>query len=237
MKLTALVCGVAVTALVGLGQAQAADLLYSQPAPAMAQSKGGPYFGVKAGANFQDDIDGNLDGDADVADTLETDTGFNASIVAGYAFGSRWGILAPRLEVEAGYMNNDADQSAVDAGVLAATDGEVNAFYWFANLLLDIPMGWGFTPFIGAGAGFANVRFDNVSATAGPIDTFNGEDTAFAWNVTAGLSYDISRNVTVDVAYRFVQFNDVDAFNATAGAVVSGDIDNHQVNVGLRVHL
>lgn len=241
MKLTALVCGVAVGGLLALGQAQAADLLYSQPAPSAAPAYGGPYFGAKIGAVWTDEITGDFDGvGSGRADTFDFDTGFNASISAGYAFGGRWGMLSPRLEVEAGYQSSDVD-AALDGGTAtaAAATGELNAFYWFANLLLDIPMGWGFTPFVGAGAGFANVRGDNINVpVAGTLaDGVNDSDTTFAWNVTTGLSYDISRNVTLDLAYRFVQFNSVDFRTAVSGVTVSNDIDNHQVNVGVRVHL
>lgn len=236
MKIAKLLCGVALGGLLA-SNAFAADLLYSSPAP-QAVAYGGPYFGAKIGAVWVDDISGDLDGDADAADSLNFDTGFTGSILAGYAFGSRWGALSPRLEVEAGYLSAEADTSTVDGGAAAATDGEANAFYWFTNLLLDVPMsGWGFTPFFGGGVGFAKVRADNISATTGPIDTFNGEDTVFAWNLTAGLSYDISRNVTFDIAYRFVQFDDVNVLNTTAGVVGSIDPDIHQVTAGVRVHL
>lgn len=237
MKIAKLLSGVALIGFVATS-AQAADLLYSQPAPQAAVAYGGPYVAVRAGVNWADDVDGDFDADADVADTLDFDTGFNASVAAGYAFGGRWGILSPRLEAELGYLTNDAEDSAVDAGVAVATDGEYNATYGLVNLLLDIPMGWGFTPFVGVGAGFANVRFDNIAATAGAIDTFDGEDTTFAWNLTAGLSYDITRNVTLELAYRFLQFTDAEILNTTAGVVTDvGDLDNHQVNFGVRVHL
>jgi opacity protein-like surface antigen len=237
MKLAKLLCGVALGGLLA-SNAMAADLLYSSPAP-QAMAYGGPYFGAKIGVNWNSS-DPSFLTDEIVApgDTVSLDTGFTGSIVAGYAFGSRWGMLSPRLEVEAGYLNNDVNtiqEDGVGAGI--AANGQLNAFYWFTNLLLDIPMsGWGFTPFIGGGVGFANVRLDRVGTVAEPGE-LNGEDTTFAWNLTAGLSYDISRNVTFDVAYRFVQFNSVNMLN-TAGTVTSSDdIDNHQVTAGIRVHL
>jgi opacity protein-like surface antigen len=233
----------------------AADLLYSSPAPA-AVSYGGPYVGVKGGVNWIGSdptfVDASLGAATDIA-TISTDTGFDVGVYGGYAFGQRWGMLAPRLEVELGYLSNNVTSmsGATAAGVAtapspAAANGEINAMYGLTNLLFDINMaGWGFTPFIGAGVGFGNVRFDNVQNTAalgaGAAGTslFNGEDTTFAWDVTAGLSYDISRNVTLDFAYRFLQFTSVSQLvpGAAAGTRSSSDIDNHQITAGVRVHL
>jgi opacity protein-like surface antigen len=237
MKLAKLLCGVALGGLLA-SNAFAADLLYSQPVP-QAMSYGGPYFGAKIGVNFNSNDPSFASGSAVDIDTINLDTGFTGSMVAGYAFGSRWGMLSPRLEVEAGYLNNEVGtyEDGVPPAPFVAGQGNLNAFYWFTNLLLDIPMnGWGFTPFIGGGVGFANVRLDNVGPV-GDVD-FNSEDTSFAWNLTAGLSYDISRNVTFDVAYRFVQFNSVNIISADAPAISSSnDIDNHQITAGVRVHL
>ncbi len=242
MKLAKLLCGVALGGLLA-SNAMAADLLYSSPAPTVGPVYGGPYFGAKIGAVWADDITGDFDGvGSGAADTFGFDTGFTGSLQFGYAFGSRWGILSPRLEVEAGYQSSEVDV-ALDGGVAtaAAATGDLNAFYWFTNLLLDIPVGgWGLTPFIGGGVGFANVSGDNINTPpAGTLAAgINGGDTVFAWNLTAGLSYDVTRNVTFDVAYRFVQYTDVNFAATVAGSVGgSNDIDNHQVTAGVRVHL
>jgi opacity protein-like surface antigen len=236
MKLAKLLCGVALGGLLA-SNAFAADLLYSQPAP-QAVAYGGPYFGAKIGANWADDYSTLVDGGG-AADTFDFDTGFTGSIVAGYAFGGRWGMLSPRLEVEAGYLQADVDTLSLNGGAGTPNTGDVDAFYWFTNLLLDIPMsGWGFTPFIGGGIGFAQVDFNNLNLPAAPgTVTFNDSDTTFAWNLTAGLAYDISRNVTFDVAYRFVQFSDVNITNTTGTVNTSDDLSNHQVTAGVRVHL
>ena len=240
MKLAKLLCGVALGGLLA-SNAMAADLLYSAPAPQAAWS-GGPYFGAKIGAVWADDVGVNSDAAADGLDVYDFDTGFTGSIIAGYAFGTRWGALSPRLEVEAGYLQADVDTWDVDGATTAAPAvGELNSFYWFTNLLLDIPMsGWGFTPFIGGGVGFAQVNFDNFDITSPASSPFdiNDSDTAFAWNLTAGLSYDISRNVTLDFAYRFIQLNSVDVLAGGASLFPSSeDINISQVTAGVRVHL
>jgi opacity protein-like surface antigen len=257
MKLTALVCGVAVGSLLLLEHAQAAGLTH-QPAPAMAQN-GEPYFGVKGGVSWVGNdpafactqsplvIGGVCGGAADTA-VIDLKTGFDAGMMVGYSFADHWGVFVPRVELEFGYLSNDVNTVTLAVGGVAGTanpdSSEINAFYGLASLLLDIPTGWGFNPFIGGGVGFANVRLDHVGkisglAIIGPGSTFifDEEDTAFAWNLTAGLSFDISRNITLDIAYRFLQFSSVDILDPGTSLFSSDDIDNHQVNLGVRVRL
>ncbi len=254
MKIAKLLCGVAFGGFLA-SNAMAADLLYSQPAPSAPLAYGGPYVGIKGGVNF----DGS---DLTYADTasanagaaftdISRNTGFDVGVVAGYAFGSRFGMFSPRLEAEYGYLSNNVDNLSNSNGTVAGTttgasaDGEINASYGLVNLLLDIPLGYGLTPFIGGGVGYANVRLDNVTATSigtggagftpGQV-AFDDEDTSFAYSLTAGVSYDISRNVTLEVAYRYLDFTNVQIQDAN-GNRTDDNIDNHQINVGLRVHL
>jgi opacity protein-like surface antigen len=242
MKLTKLLCGVALGGLLA-SNAMAADLLYSSPAQ-QTVSYGGPYVGIKGGVNWigSDPTFFGDAGDAATPDTLSFDTGFNVGLIGGYSFGQRWGMFSPRIEVELGYLRNNLSSFKDDGAVVADATGDLHSFYGLANFLLDIPMsGWGFTPFIGAGVGFANTRSTVTSITLGGVDQFS-DDTNFAWDVTAGVSYDISRNVTFDIAYRFLQFTSVNnTFNGlggdTGGSISSHDIDNHQVTAGVRVHL
>jgi opacity protein-like surface antigen len=241
MKLAKLLCGVALGGLLA-SNAYAADLLYSDPGPRAVVYNGGAYFGGKIGANWMNDATLDVDADGTPNDSVNFDTGITGSFVAGYAFGGRWGSLSPRIETEIGYLANDV--SSVDLGGPPAfpglpANGEVNAAYGLVNLLLDIPMsGFGFTPFIGGGIGIAHVNFDNVNEGPGTTPEFNDGDTAFAWNLTAGLSYDISRNVTFDVAYRFLQFNSVSVVGLDPPFITStDDINNHQVTFGARVHI
>jgi opacity protein-like surface antigen len=246
MKIAKLLCGVALGGLLA-SNVMASGLLYSSPAPQSA-SYGGPYVGVKGGVNWIGNDPSFFGGDpagadpVDGPDVLNFDTGFTAGIVGGYAFGQRWGMFSPRLEVELGYLRNNLSTFSDSATAAVPTGGDLHAFYALTNLLLDIPVGgFGFTPFVGAGVGFANTRISNTVPGLG-VDAFS-DDTNFAWDVTAGLSYDISRNVTFDIAYRFLQFTSVRLVNNgigdgdTPGFASSNRIDSHQITAGVRVHL
>jgi opacity protein-like surface antigen len=59
----------------------------------------------------------------------------------------------------------------------------------------------------------------------------------FAWNVMAGVSYDISQNLKLDVHYRFLNagsFTGLPSFITGAGAVTQSLV-SHEVRVGLRL--
>lgn len=235
MKLAYLTLAAALVATPALSS----DLLYDvkpKKAP-VYHDNSGFYVGAKGGLNKVDDVDANLTPTAGVVANLSD--GWNAGLTLGYQLNS-WGFVVPRVELEGGYLQNDLDTlQAFNAGGVVgapfAATGDLNAFYGFANILLDIPVGFGFTPFVGGGVGFANVKADNIAV--GGFTILDDSDTAFAWNVTAGLSYDLTRNVTVEFAYRFLQFNDVDLTDIGNTPVAIGDIDNNQFNVGIRVKL
>jgi len=84
-----------------------------------------------------------------------------------------------------------------------------------ANAYADLGTWWCITPFIGAGIGTARVtiaNFTDVGQTTngGPSSAY--ADTAskwnFAWAVHAGLAYQVNPNVTLELAYRYLNMGD-----------------------------
>lgn len=60
----------------------------------------------------------------------------------------------------------------------------------------------------------------------------------FAWNVMAGVAYDLTENLKIDVGYRYLnagRYASLPSFNAGYIAPVSKDITSHEVRVGLRL--
>lgn len=60
---------------------------------------------------------------------------------------------------------------------------------------------------------------------------------SFAWNVMAGVSYDISQNLKVDLSYRYLNAGTFTGFSAWGSTVVpvSGSITAQEVRLGVRV--
>jgi opacity protein-like surface antigen len=90
--------------------------------------------------------------------------------------------------------------------------GNYSAIVTMANAYLDLGTWWCITPYIGAGVGGAfnhitGVQDNGINSdgTVGfgyaPTDSWN---TTLAWNVQAGLTYNVTNNFKVDFNYRFL---------------------------------
>jgi opacity protein-like surface antigen len=90
--------------------------------------------------------------------------------------------------------------------------GNYSAAVFMANAYIDLGTWWCITPYIGAGVGGAVNRITGVQdngiisdGTAGfgfaPNDSWN---TSLAWNVQAGLTYNVTNSFKVDFSYRFL---------------------------------
>ena len=119
-----------------------------------------------------------------------------------------------------------------------------------ANAYVDLGTWWRITPFIGAGVGMANVTIHSFRDAG--IDTGFGAPTMafanaaskwnFAWAVHAGLAYQATRNLTIELAYRYLslgdgQTGDIIAFDGTNNInnpMHFRDLTSHDVKLGVR---
>jgi len=89
---------------------------------------------------------------------------------------------------------------------------DISAWTFLLNGYVDLPFAGeggfgGLTPYVGGGLGAAelmtsNVHFINPDGSTGGWP--NGTRWNFAWSLTAGVSYPITRNFLIDANYRFV---------------------------------
>ena len=84
----------------------------------------------------------------------------------------------------------------------------------------------------GGGIGVANVDFDGHGVT-GPGVVMDDDDTVFAWQAIAGVGYEISSNIVLDVQYRYFNASDV-SLTSVSGASSSADYESHAVLGGIR---
>jgi opacity protein-like surface antigen len=187
----------------------------------------------------------------------ETDSTFGGSLAVGYDFGKRFNVPI-RTELEYSiFSNGDIKKSFT---FLDGNGVDIDTDHWkqqlriqtlFINAYWDINTGTSFTPYVGAGLGIGIIRnkFSGSGWNPGDGDwseNFGSKTTTnFAWNVGAGLGYDINDSWTVDLGYRFVGLGSVktstfsEASSGTPGRVreTHGKIDNlfqHQVSLGVR---
>lgn len=127
----------------------------------------------------------------------------------------------------------DPEYSIERAGITAWT-GLLNAYFDFGS--------WGsLTPYVGAGIGASylvtsDVNFINPDGSTG---TWGGAGKwNLAWALMAGLTYDLSYNLALDMNYRYVHLGDA---QSAVIPILSGtqriqydDIAAHEIRVGLR---
>ena len=221
--------------------AQAADIpQYSAPAqaPYVEQrvqsgfSALRPYVGVRGGFSMADDTSFTITGPAVVTNSYE-DWNLTRS-----AFGGIETQFFPgfggRLEGELGYSSFEVESHSTGGAALAGSTGDTTALTAVVNGYVDAQLG-AFRPFAGVGLGMASVNFDSHGATA-PGIVMNDDDTAFLWQVSGGLAYDVTDQITLEGMVRYQSIMDVE-LNSTAaggGLASSTDLNSTSALVGMR---
>lgn len=101
---------------------------------------------------------------------------------------------------------------------------DVSSFVALLNGYADLGTYLGVTPFVGAGAGFADNLVSGFTddgfgyALRGPLVSSgavaNGSRTRFAWALMAGFDYDVAPNLKLEFGYRYLNMGSI----ATGGS-------------------
>lgn len=223
------------------------------PAPPVAAS--GFYLRGDIGFTMQevDRIDNELFATAETLDFLEEGE-FETSAVAGLGLGYQFNDFF-RMDVTGEYRA-DSDFHALDR---YDADGDgffdgTNEYYArksevlaLANAYVDLGYLGGFSPYIGAGIGAVRIDIDDyrdVNVPTGGVAYAADVDaqTNFAWALHAGLGFDVSSNVSLDLGYRYVDMGDFETGDVITYTEVSTvdnpttfeDITSHDVRIGVR---
>ncbi len=185
------------------------------------------YVGVEGGLMIVEDTELDLDTvDEDDEDVLIGDavvidhkTGLDVDLIAGYDFG------AFRAEGELAYKRASLDEIALDpaltfpaAGGEFDADGRVSVLSAMLNLLLDFGDDSGWSGYLGAGAGFARVKYNADIDGLTPAIGFSDSDSSFAWQGIAGVRMAISPTMDLGLKYRFFNAKNV-RFEGADGTV------------------
>ena len=115
--------------------------------------------------------------------------------------------------------------------------GSKSEWTFLFNGYVDLGTWYNFTPFVGAGVGVSrntisnfgdfSTCIDSSNCTLGGSDAFGGTAStwSFAWALHAGLAYQLSQNVTLELAYRYI-----DLGKARSGDVIAFDGTNNFFN-------
>ena len=170
--------------------------------------RGNVGYGAITDVDLAGDLVGDVEGEANAA----------LSLGVGYEFGNNW-----RLELDATQLWNDmgaVSQAGNSISDMRITSGMLNAIYDFSDF-------GSWQPYIGAGIGIARASLSAQSAgfpgflVGDPpvnnptcpntnVCTFRDADTGVAWQLLAGLGYEITDNLTWDTQYRYLNVGDLD---------------------------
>lgn len=228
---------------------------YTPPPPVVVEEFSGWYLRGDIGMSNQQVK--SLDNSAGLA-PIESSYGFDSAPIFGIGFGYYFNDWL-RFDVTGEYRGraNFHGSEKFNTGGGNFTDeysGSKSEWLFLANAYVDLGTWNNITPFVGAGAGVSRIalyNFQDVCHGCGGNPANNGvsfaSDTTkwnFAWALHAGLAYKVSKNFTVELAYRYV-----DLGKATTGNWVSYDnnqniagstfnrITSHDVKLGLRFNL
>jgi len=136
---------------------------------------------------------------------------------AGYQFNS-WFRADATLEYRAGAR---LDSLYSQPQVTDSYRADVSSFVGLVNGYATPGAWYGFTPFLGAGVGLAENRVSGFADPSG--DHFaNGSRTSFAWALMAGVDYDISPSLKLELGYRYLNYGAIAAGGSACLAGGSG---------------
>ncbi|PKN18963.1 MAG: hypothetical protein CVU71_09245 [Deltaproteobacteria bacterium HGW-Deltaproteobacteria-6] len=137
-----------------------------------------------------------------------------------------------RVEGEVMYGRNDVKDIRFAGG-----GGDLSGYYdlWGAtmNLFYDIPVGFRFRPYVGAGLGVVFFEAHDITLAGFPPTT--GRNKLFTYKLMAGVSCSLSDAWRLLLGYRFMGMNGPDF--ETGGVPLQGDpVQTHAVQAGVQFY-
>ncbi|MGN6767545.1 MAG: outer membrane protein [Rhizobiaceae bacterium] len=167
---------------------------------------------------------------------------FSGSIGFGYHF-TDW----LRADLNLGYLpGNKISGSYNDGTIDAAAEVKNSAWYGMVNAYADLGTYVGITPYVGAGAGLirSNPRVSGHYDDTTPPGTFEdfryrSTDYSFAYTLNAGLSYAVTKDLSVDLGYQYLSAPDAKtvSLDTPDSYSIHKGIHYHQIRLGLRYDL
>lgn len=225
---------------------------------ATAASSSGFYVRGDVGyAGWANGDDPSLSVDGLSSNTSFDDSRFGRPLSGSLGIGYRVNDMV-RFDLTGEYFSNNLDASgqasfacpgeAVGTSCGGKLDADYRALGFMANGYVDIATLAGFTPYVGAGIGVTQLRWNDVSldsdcvpgaaACSGAGSTrvaLNGKtDWRFTYALMAGVSYDVTDRLKLDVGYRFSKISDGDLFGGSGLNGFDDGLARHEIRAGLR---
>jgi opacity protein-like surface antigen len=236
--------------------AQGADLIEAPvmdaPEPVeVVSSAGGWYIRGDVGYANMDSKGVHYHGGSGLFDTADAGSLYSLGGGVGYQITDMFRVdVTGDYEFNGKFRGTTSTETVSCDGVTIGTcnsvdEAEYTVFELMANAYADFGTFSGFTPYVGAGLGLAQINWDDLKGTnvdqdgveieSGPYD--GRSSTRFAWALMAGTSYDLSSNMKLDLGYRYKRIEGGEMFGEKGESLAVGydkGFNLHQVKLGLR---
>ena len=241
IKVRAFLLGLACAAALGAA-AQAADMPdnwnpgpYVRPAPRT--------FELLSGWYLRGDVGGRLNHISSIEAPVATSTvKYPDAIGLTFGAGYKYQWFRADVTVDYGSQVKMTANSVLPSIVQPQYSVKLETISALANAYLDLGNWWGFTPYVGAGAGVSYLRGSDYVDTTLPsaFVTNTSSKTNFSWAAMAGVSYRVNARIAVDLGYRHL---DLGSLPTTIGTNLSTDhtqwkgLSTDEVRLGIRFML
>lgn len=174
----------------------------------------GPYFSGNLGVGFVNDVD--------VSDGVEK---YELSFDPGFGLSAAFGNTYPnnfRAELELGYFKSDLDKVTLVGVGSEDLGGDGQLMTLMFNSYYDFIPEAMFSPFVGLGIGYANAELDLLGISE--------DDDVLAYQAIAGGAFNLSKQLMLDLQYRFFDTEDLE-FEA---GIEADSVRTHSLLIGLR---
>lgn len=143
----------------------------------------------------------------------------------------------------------------------SSDSADFKGYGFMANAYLDLGTVAGLTPYVGAGLGMTQIRWGDLTgrsrcvagaaacppaATLAPVTHPGENEWRFTYALMAGISYDLTDNLKLDVGYRYQNIDSGAMFGYDAATQLAGAVgvqaedegfEKHEIRAGLRYSL
>jgi len=156
-----------------------------------------------------------------------------------YSAAYGWKREGYRYEVELVVGEDDVSSHTLNGGApLAGPTGGINMAGVLFNGYYDFSAASAFTPYVGAGLGVAMVEAEGFGVATIP-DVLDDDDTVIAYQLMAGIGYDLSDRTNLFAEYRYFGTESADVTTSVSTGSVATDLDYsiNQFRFGVRISL
>jgi OOP family OmpA-OmpF porin len=150
--------------------------------------------------------------------TTTFDSGSGLGFVGGREMGS-W-----RVEADWSWREFDVEDHLLAGAALPGPTGAMDAHTYFVNVIYDFNRKGAVAPYLGLGAGWAEVELEEFGVAPVP-QVLKDDDSGFAWQAIAGLGFNLGERWNLFVDYRLVVADGLEVTVTPGAGGVTSEID------------